>query len=191
MHVNHLAQYLAHSMFNKCKCLLPWLVLLSKAATSTLKCRSQMTWITWFQHLIIWWGYPLRVNQDLSVYTAITSPHYKKAISPMLGIPWGHSKNGTPSEITLTNHYQHTPDSTIWTASWPKCSVDRSEFPWSSSGLWPRWQSCSLACHQELCTGTSLEVQWLRLRLPMQGVRVWSLVGELRSHMPPSQKTKT
>ena len=38
--------------------------------------------------------------------------------------------------------------------------------------------------------GTSLVVQWLRLRLPMQAVRVPSLVGELRSHMPRSQKTK-
>ena len=38
---------------------------------------------------------------------------------------------------------------------------------------------------------TSLAVQWLRLRLPMHGVRVWSLVGELGSHMPRSQKTKT
>ena len=39
--------------------------------------------------------------------------------------------------------------------------------------------------------GTSLAVQWLRLPLPMQGVWVWSLVGELRSHMPHGQKTKT
>ena len=35
-----------------------------------------------------------------------------------------------------------------------------------------------------LTSGTSLEVQWLRLCLPMQGMWVWSLVGELRSHMP-------
>ena len=39
--------------------------------------------------------------------------------------------------------------------------------------------------------GTSLAVQWLRLRLPMQGVWVRSLVRELRSHMPCGQKTKT
>ena len=39
--------------------------------------------------------------------------------------------------------------------------------------------------------GTSLAVQWLGLRLPMQGVRVRSLVGELRFHMPRGQKTKT
>ena len=31
---------------------------------------------------------------------------------------------------------------------------------------------------------TSLVAQWLRLHLPMQGTRVPSLVGELRSHMP-------
>ena len=33
-------------------------------------------------------------------------------------------------------------------------------------------------------------VQWLRLHLPMQGVRVQSLVGMLRSHMPRGQKAK-
>ena len=36
--------------------------------------------------------------------------------------------------------------------------------------------------------GTSLAVQWLRRRLPMQGVRVRSLVRELRSHIPCGQK---
>ena len=38
--------------------------------------------------------------------------------------------------------------------------------------------------------GTSLTVQWLGLCLPMQGLRVRSLVGELGSHMPRGQKTK-
>ena len=32
--------------------------------------------------------------------------------------------------------------------------------------------------------GTSLVVQWLRIRLPMWGTRVRSLLRELRSHMP-------
>ena len=32
--------------------------------------------------------------------------------------------------------------------------------------------------------GTSLVVQWLRIRLPMWGIRVPSLVRKLRSHMP-------
>ena len=39
--------------------------------------------------------------------------------------------------------------------------------------------------------GTSLVVKWLRLRLPTQRVGVRSLVGELRSYMLCSQKTKT
>ena len=38
---------------------------------------------------------------------------------------------------------------------------------------------------------TSLVVQWLRLCLPMQRVQVRSLVWDLGSHMPRSQKTKT
>ena len=39
-------------------------------------------------------------------------------------------------------------------------------------------------------SGTSLVVQWLRLHLLMQGVRVRSLVGELRSHVPHGQKNQ-
>ena len=38
--------------------------------------------------------------------------------------------------------------------------------------------------------GTSLLVQWLRLRLPIQGLHVRCLVEELRSHTPRCQKTK-
>ena len=38
--------------------------------------------------------------------------------------------------------------------------------------------------------GNSLDIQWLRLLLPMQGVGVRSLVAELRSHMPPGQKKR-
>ena len=36
-----------------------------------------------------------------------------------------------------------------------------------------------------------LVVQWLRTHFPMQGVQVWFLVRELRSHMPPGQNPKT
>ena len=39
--------------------------------------------------------------------------------------------------------------------------------------------------------GTSLLVQWLTLRLPMHRVQVWSLVVELRSHMPYGQETRS
>ena len=36
-----------------------------------------------------------------------------------------------------------------------------------------------------------MAVQWLRVCLPMQGVQVRSLVGELRHHIPQGQKNKT
>jgi len=39
--------------------------------------------------------------------------------------------------------------------------------------------------------GTPLEDQLLRVSLPIEGVQVPSLVGELKSHMSPGQKTKT
>ena len=42
-----------------------------------------------------------------------------------------------------------------------------------------------------MSSGTSLVVQWFRIRLPMQGTWVRSLVRELRSHMPQGcQKRK-
>ena len=40
------------------------------------------------------------------------------------------------------------------------------------------------------CKNTRVK-RWLRLHFPMQKVQVQSLVGELRSHMPQCQKTKT
>ena len=43
----------------------------------------------------------------------------------------------------------------------------------------------------KLNCGTSLVVQWLRFRLPMQGVRVPSPVRDLSSHMPHSRKTES
>ena len=39
--------------------------------------------------------------------------------------------------------------------------------------------------------GTSLVVQWLTFHLPMQRVRVPSLVRDLSSHMPHRQKTES
>ena len=45
-------------------------------------------------------------------------------------------------------------------------------------------------CFKMRDPGTSLAVQRLRLHLPMQGVRVQSLVRELRSHMPWGQKKR-
>ena len=56
-----------------------------------------------------------------------------------------------------------------------------------SSSLQNRWQTPS---SETVVMGTSLAVQWLRLHLPMQRMQVQSLVRELRSHMPHSQKLK-
>ena len=39
-------------------------------------------------------------------------------------------------------------------------------------------------------TGTSPVVQWLRLHLPVQEMHVWSLIGQLRSHMPGGQNNQ-
>ena len=39
--------------------------------------------------------------------------------------------------------------------------------------------------------GTTLVIQWLRICLPMQGTRVWSLVWELRSHLPRGNQATT
>ena len=38
--------------------------------------------------------------------------------------------------------------------------------------------------------GTSLVLQWLRLRLPVKTMQVQSLVRELRSHLPYGQKNQ-
>ena len=43
--------------------------------------------------------------------------------------------------------------------------------------IWSLWEDVH---------GISLVVQWLRIHLAMQGTLVWSLVGEVRFHMPRS-----
>ena len=43
-----------------------------------------------------------------------------------------------------------------------------------------------MAVPQKIKNRTSLVVQWLRIRLPVQGAQVRSLVGEVRSHMQSS-----
>ena len=54
----------------------------------------------------------------------------------------------------------------------------------------PVLQLCILRLPLTIDLGTSLVVQWLRLCFPVQWVRVQSLVGKLRSHMPCGQKPK-
>ena len=45
-------------------------------------------------------------------------------------------------------------------------------------------------CQKSIVFGTSLAVHWLKQHLPMEGMRVWSLVGELRSHIPRGPKNQ-
>ena len=59
--------------------------------------------------------------------------------------------------------------------SWVSVWTAVSERTWSISYL------------QRIILGTSLAVQWLIIQLDMQGTWVWSLVRELRSHMPMEQ----
>ena len=56
----------------------------------------------------------------------------------------------------------------------------------SESEVWSLKESVKRQSH----VGTSLVVQWLKLCLPMQGVRVGSLVEELGSHMPSAKKNQ-
>ena len=61
---------------------------------------------------------------------------------------------------------------------------------WDVSALFvPCYESIIMSKTKSL--GTSKEVQWLRLCLPKQGMQVQSQVGELSSHMPLGQKTRT
>ena len=60
------------------------------------------------------------------------------------------------------------------------------------TGLVMQWKGqnnaeCSNDDTEVTFQGTSLVVQWLRICLAMQGTWIWSLVGELRSHMPQSK----
>ena len=56
--------------------------------------------------------------------------------------------------------------------------------PLSWRGTWGTHSGVPTVHHiQELMIGTSLGVQWLRIHLAIQGMRVPSLVGELRPHV--------
>ena len=84
--------------------------------------------------------------------------------------PWKH-----PSPSTKKAHEKYAFDIPNWRKRfWGNFmwSRDRSKMPSLSHRI------------ETLFSGTSLVVQWLRTCLSMQGTWVWSLVRELRSHMP-------
>ena len=58
---------------------------------------------------------------------------------------------------------------------------------WNITQLTTVKKEVDLIVDLESCTGgTSLVFQRLRICLAIQGMQVWSLVGELRSYMPRS-----
>jgi len=59
------------------------------------------------------------------------------------------------------------------------------------SSLAPSGHALNICIIKISTWGTVLAVQWLRLCFPVQGAGVQSLVGELKSHTPLGQKTKT
>ena len=72
---------------------------------------------------------------------------------------------------------------------WEKaCCLAQSRWTANAS-----WSDCGTLCSRsKISVGWGLlEVSWLRLRLPRQGVPDQMLVGKLRSHIPCGQETKT
>ena len=70
-----------------------------------------------------------------------------------------------------------------WAASFPSTSGRSHALLPPNSAL-----GDTLSPSEKLWVGTSLVVQWLRLCFPLQRVRIWSLVRELRTHMPHGQQ---
>ena len=81
----------------------------------------------------------------------------------------------------------------IYTLSLPLSFLNMTPLPWLDlSFAFKRQIERNHKQHRKKKNAEiSLVTQWLRLCFPMQEVRVQSLVGELRSHMPHGQKTKT
>ena len=75
-----------------------------------------------------------------------------------------------------------------WSAHGRKFSACRNSLQATSRVGWASVGRIPTA--SEFSQVTSLVIHWLRLHLPMQGVRVQSLVGELRSYKTQGQKSQ-
>ena len=60
----------------------------------------------------------------------------------------------------------------------------KSRCTWCSINTYWRTPLLKSKMDLNLSSATSLMVKWLGISLPMQGTRVWSLVREIRCHMP-------
>ena len=96
----------------------------------------------------------------------------------------GTLPTGTLAYYIFNNHH---PSSFTFLTKWTDLAKGNLDYQWLLRGSCEHLKITFLKTELR----TSLVAQWLRLRLPMQGMWVRSLVGELRSHMPHSQKTKT
>ena len=181
--------------------------------TSTWVTAEWMGWISGFGHILPAWA-----QSRASWPWELSCPAQGIRWPRLWGILSG-TGTSRPSTISWASSGLPTPQTWAWPQSqattssvkpfrwvrrlWP-WTIQRTE-PWSQikacpgrvgGGGGPSSLLGRLLCSKQVCfmfylCGTSLVIQWLRLGLPKQEVWVWSLVGELRYHMPPSQKTTT
>ena len=87
----------------------------------------------------------------------------------------------------LEANYHNAPWKNLWISKFV-CSLSIGTLPLfcsSSNLILALWPSPFLHVYKNpVRAGTSQVVQWLRIRLPMKGTWVLSLVGQLRSHVP-------
>ena len=97
-----------------------------------------------------------------------------------------------PSAVSQHSSGSACPES-VGQSPLPAC-LGFYEFPTSllvhsaQSTQYQIFQRESFTYYYKRMDGTCVVDQWLRLCLPIQGVWIRSLVGELRSHMPQGQK---
>ena len=99
---------------------------------------------------------------------------------PDAGKDWGQEEKG----VTEDEWDGWIASSTQWTWVWANSGRQwRTRKPGVLQSMGSQRVRHDWATEQQKCKdGTSLVVQWLRLRLPMPGVQVQSLVRNLRSH---------
>ena len=125
------------------------------------------------------------------------SPHQLQ-LSPFLGNTWWHTtylatpqwvplcKRSWPSTKARSSSY--FTDQEKWVDGY-KALQNEGRLEKEVANVFPHM--LSLVKEITRSSTTSLAVRWLGLSLRIQGVRVRSLVGDLRSHRPRGQKTKT
>ena len=86
---------------------------------------------------------------------------------------WIHTNLGKSSSLSI--HRVISTMGTVMATSWDDWTIN-----WD--------MTCNLHWSWNKSLGTSLVFHWLRICFTMHATQVWSLVRELRSHMPRSNK---